>query len=240
MTPDRAIALLALATSCLIGCATRHAAHDSAPSGEVIAAHDAAFAEVMDRYYLSACPMCGTLLGARGEAVELVHEGRELRFCNVRCRDDFARDPRVGLGRVDALMIADQRPHYPLDVSVIDARPLGSVPIEFIWGNRLFRAADARDRDAILADPAGALRALDRAVLDAQRPSYGMPDTCPVQGDILESDRRIDLVVANRMVRVCCARCARVVRARPFQYLTMVDYANRRQTKRLPDAKERP
>ncbi len=31
-----------------------------------------------------------------------------------------------------------------------------------------------------------------------QAPTYGTPDRCPVQGDILDSDEPIDFVVANR------------------------------------------
>ena len=83
------------------------------------------------------------------------------------------------------------------------------------------------ERVEILADPARFVRLLNQAVITTQTPTYGMPDKCPVQGDILPSDDPIDIVVANRMIRVCCGRCARVVRARPYQYLGMVEYANR-------------
>jgi hypothetical protein len=180
-----------------------------------------------DAYYLRTCAVCRAALGSKGEALDRRYRDRALRFCTSHCCDVFERDKDAGLARLDAEMIADQIPFYPLKVSLIDGRPLGEKPLDFIWGNRLFRAVDAAERDRILADPAEAMRRLDRAVIMAQRPGYGMPDKCPVQGDILPTDRIIDLVVANRMVRVCCIRCARVVRARPYQYLSMVEYANR-------------
>lgn len=137
------------------------------------------------------------------------------------------RSPVATCERVDTAMIADQSPYYPLAVSLVSGRSLGEPPVEIIWGNRLFRAVDVAERDEILADPAHFVRLLNQAVITVQSPTYGMPDKCPVQGDILPSDDPIDIVVANRMIRVCCGRCARVVRARPYQYLGMVEYANR-------------
>jgi hypothetical protein len=104
----------------------------------------------------------------------------------------------------------------------------------------MFRARDRADRSRILADPARAIASLDRAVIAAQRPTYAMLDKCPVQGDILPNESRIDIVVANRMIRVCCARCVRVVRARPYQYLAMVDFANREERERREREGEAP
>lgn len=184
-------------------------------------------AEAMDGYYLRTCAVCTGLLGARGEAIGLRHQGRSLRVCCKDCRESFEHDPDIFLAKADAVMIADQLPYYPLRTSLIDNRALGAQPLDFIWGNRLFRAVDAADREQILADPAAAICRLDRAVIVAQTPTYGMPEKCPVQGDILPTDRKVDVVVANRMVRVCCGRCARLVRARPYQYLGMIEYANR-------------
>ena len=196
--------------------------------------------EFMDAYYLKTCAACDTLLGAKGEAVDASHAGRGLRFCSSACESAFGRDPAAGLARLDALMIADQRPHYPLTTSLIDDGALRASPLAFIWGNRLFLARDEAERRRILADPAAAIRKLDRAVIAAQKPGYGMPNKCPVQGDILPNESRIDLVVANRMVRVCCTRCVRVVKARPYQYLGMVEYANRQAAASRPFGVDEP
>lgn len=187
----------------------------------------ASLSDATDHYYLSTCALCGGLLGAKGESPEVIREGHRLRLCSSACVDAFDRDPAAGCQRVDTVMIADQRPFYPLTNSLVTRRPLGPHAVEFVWGNRLFRAADGAERDLILADPVRYVRMLNQAVIKTQSPTYGMPHKCPVQGDILPSDEPIDIVVANRMIRVCCGRCARVVRARPYQYLGMVEYANR-------------
>lgn len=197
-------------------------------------------AALMDRFPLSICPVCDAHLGSRGEALDVLVAGRPLRVCSDPCLARFNRDPRAALARADALLIADQLPHYPLTTSLLDGRPLPDRPVDFIWGNRLFRAADADEQARILADPASAIRALDRAVIAAQRPSYAMPDKCPVQGDILPNEARIDIVVANRMIRVCCGRCARIVKARPYQYLAMIDFANREAAAALDADHSRP
>lgn len=184
-------------------------------------------APAQDAFYLSRCVMCPSSLGSKGDSVDFAIEGREIRLCSDACRALFERAPTEGWSRVDRAMMEDQRPHYPLRVSIISGEPLAEQPIDVIWGNRLFRVNTERERDELLRDPETSLRALDRAVIDAQRPTYGLPDKCPVQGDILESDTPIDIVVANRMIRVCCSDCVRTVRARPSQYLALVDYANR-------------
>ncbi|MCC6428280.1 MAG: hypothetical protein IT435_15850 [Phycisphaerales bacterium] len=187
----------------------------------------------MDSYYLSTCAVCGGMLGTKGESPELIQEGRRLRVCCDACAQAFNRAPAANIERIDAVMILDQRPHYPLKVSLVSGDPLGPNPEDFIWGNRLFRASGWAERDLILDDPVRYVRLLDQAVIAAQSPTYGMPDKCPVQGDILPTDEPFDIVVANRMIRVCCGRCARVVQARPYQYLGMVDYANRHPRSRV-------
>ncbi len=190
--------------------------------------------DFMDGYYLRTCGLCGVLLGVKGEALDLRHEGRELRVCSETCRGELERDAAVALAKIDAALMTDQRPYYPLKTSLISGAPLGAAPLDFVWGNRRFRVCDASERAQVLADPVKSIRALDRAVISVQTPTYGMPEKCPVQGDILPTDRKIDFVVANRMIRVCCGRCVRIVKARPYQYLGMIEYANRAAVEAAP------
>ncbi len=218
--------IVAAVWASLMGCASERS-RDQTRTDPPRAASTSDAAAHMDSYYLSTCAMCGGLLGAKGESPEVIREGGRLRLCSSTCVGAFDGDAAASRKRLDAVMIADQRPFYPLGTSLVTGGPLGPHAVEFIWGNRLFRAADAAEREQILADPARYIRILNQAVIKAQAPTYGMPDKCPVQGDILPSDTPIDMVVANRMVRVCCGRCARVVKARPYQYLGMVEYANR-------------
>lgn len=208
------------------------AANQSPPPAAAGQRPDDPAAASMDRYYLSTCAACESVLGSKSEAVALLHRGRELRFCCDMCADAFRADPESVLAKLDRRMSADQSPYYPLKTCLVSGAPLGEIALDVIWGNRLFRVAGPAQRERLLADPKPFLAALNKAVVEAQRPAYGMPAKCPVQGDILEGDPVIDIVVANRMVRVCCGRCARAVRASPNQYLSMVEYANRAEAAR--------
>lgn len=215
MTRAACIAILALA-SLALAVQPAPATDDPAP---------APFAG--DAFYLSKCVICNSLLGSKGDTFDLQEQRRTVRLCSAACVATFRNDPAESWRRLDRALIADQAPHYPLDASIVSNAPLTPDAIDVICGNRLFRVNTPAERNALLNDPQPYFVALDRAVIDAQRPSYGMPRKCPVQGDILDSDTPIDLVVANRMIRVCCADCARTVRAHPSQYLALVDYANR-------------
>jgi hypothetical protein len=185
-----------------------------------------------DSYYLSTCAICDRPLGYTGPALTIVHEQRELRLCSEACRERFLADPASGISHLDSVISQDQSSLYPCDRSVVSGKTLGPHPIEFVWCNRLVRVTDTGEQARFRADPERFVRLLDSEVILAQTPGYGMPKRCPVQGDILDSDEPIDIVVANRMVRVCCTRCVRSVRARPYQYLAMVDYANREAAQR--------
>ncbi len=190
-----------------------------------------------DAYYLSQCVICKSLLGSKGDTSEVHEQHRTVRLCSPVCAASFRNDTAEGWLRVDRALIADQTPHYPLRTSIVSNAPLTPQAIDVICENRLFRVNTPAERDAILRDPRAYFHALDRAVIEMQRPTYGMPTKCPVQGDILDGDTPIDLVVANRMIRVCCSDCARTVRAHPSQYLALVDYANRHPA---PSAPPRP
>jgi hypothetical protein len=133
-------------------------------------------------------------------------------------------------------MIEDQLSLYPLKTSIVTGQAMPRQPFDVIRGNRLFRVATAQEVAVVSAEPAHHLMLLNRATIEAQRAGYGMPDKCPVQGDILDSDEPIDIVIAGRMLRVCCGRCVRVVRARPSQYLGMIEYANRAASHKLQSA----
>lgn len=180
-----------------------------------------------DSYYLSTCALCDRPLGHVRPAIDTMVGDRSLRFCGSECESKFRADPGVGTAHIDAVMTRDQGPHYPLATSVVSGKPLGTAPVDVVWCNRLVRLAEAPEQTVFLREPDRFVGLLDAEVIRAQSPTYGMPTRCPVQGDILASDTPIDFVVANRMVRVCCPRCVRVVKNRPYQFLALVDFANK-------------
>lgn len=185
---------------------------------------------VGDPYYLSTCAVCAKQFGLAGSTTVKLYEGREVHFCGDACTAEFEKDAVQGIARLDAMIVKDQLPLYPIDSSIVSGRKLGDKPLDFVWNNRLVRLADEGEKAEFLKKPAEYTKSLDQAVIRAQTPTYGLTK-CPVQGDILETDEVETIVIANRMVRLCCKKCVTKIRNRPIKYLAMVDYANREAAK---------
>lgn len=239
MTGARCLLAILLSVLACTGCATpatpRADAALAAPAPASPAAESPAPLPVAapsaargDLYYFVDCAQCDRLLGTRGEPVQRVFDGRHLRFCELACAEQFAADVPAGMGRLDALMIADQAPLYPIETSIVSGRALAGSPRQFVWGNRLIRVCDASEESQFLENPSRFMPALDKATVEARWKGYPVVK-CPVQGTRLEDEYnpRMAVVVAQRIVRVCCLDCAARVRGQPSHYLPLIDLANR-------------
>jgi YHS domain-containing protein len=184
-----------------------------------------------DPYTLATCAVSGESLG--NSPVARVHEGREFRFCCNNCAGRFEREPDGFIAAVDEKMIEDQKPHYP---------PLTACPVmpeedleelekdeieEVVYRNRFMRLCCTgciRDLNKE-GEAARAIAALDEAVIEAQRPDYPL-ETCVVGGGRLGSmGEPVEMVVANRLVRLCCAGCKGRFNEDPAGYLEKIDEA---------------
>ena len=183
---------------------------------------------VGDAYPFATCPVSGKALGAMGAPAVRVYRGREVRFCCAACVPTFEKDVSAGLAALDAKIIEDQRPLYPLSTSLVTGKALPAIPHEFVYGNRLVRLGAKREEVAFLKDTAKHFGALDAAVVRAQGPGYALT-TCPVSGDAFggEMGEPEDLVVAGRLVRLCCAGCEGTVEKDPAKFVALVDAARK-------------
>jgi YHS domain-containing protein len=116
-------------------------------------------------YTLDTCPVSGEALGSMGEPVVYSHEGREIRFCCQACVEPFEKEPAKYLQAVDAAMIEQQRPDYPLQTCVISAMRLGSMgePYPYIYRNHLVLFCCEGCIPAFRRDPATHLAKIERA-----------------------------------------------------------------------------
>ncbi len=198
----------------------------------VLAQHDhgrhppQADARAGDPYPFSACPISGKPLGTMGDPYVKIYDGREVRLCCKGCLSRFEKDLEQSFAAIDAKIVADQRPLYPLQQSIVTGKDLPEHPVEFVYGNRLIRLASAEERVAFDRRPAELLADLDEAVIAAQRGNYPL-DACPVSGEKFSSDpgRRIDLVIAGRLVRIGCRDCTDEVEREPARFVAIVDAA---------------
>lgn len=224
-----AASLLTLTNLC--AAAPQAAAPAAAP------APSAATAVTSDPYTLTTCAISGETLGA--EAVTWVvdaqtdaaNEGRELRFCCPKCIDTFKKEPKKYLAEIDAKMVQEQLKTYPVlncvvmpDDELADPRgPEAMDDKNVIVGNRLFRLCCSKCIKKLRANPAKYIAAVDAAIIAAQKPTYPLT-TCPISGGPLGESAK-DIVLASRLVRVCCPKCEEGVRKDPLAAFKKIDDA---------------
>ena len=115
-------------------------------------------------YPLNTCPVKGTKLGAMGKPLAGVYDGREVKFCCPGCANTFEKDQKASLKKLDATIIAKQKPHYPLDTCLVTGQKLGSMgkPIELVFENQLVRLCCKGCVKKLQAKPAGAQKTPNR------------------------------------------------------------------------------
>lgn len=129
----------------------------------------------------------------------------------------------TALSAEEAKLANAQRPSYPLASCVVSGEELGSMgaPYETVVDGHLVRLCCKSCLKQVQADPAKVVAAIEAAVVKQQRALYPL-DACPVSGEPLGADA-VDVVVGTRLVRTCCAKCAKAVRADASAALAKVD-----------------
>lgn len=180
---------------------------------------------VGDPYPLAKCPVSGKQLGVMGDPAVKLYDGREVRFCCRGCTGKFEKSLAESLARIDERIVADQLPLYPIETSVVTGEKLPEKPIELVYGNRLIRLGSEKERAAFHKAPAKFMRVLNDAVVAAQGKDYVLDD-CPVSGEALGSmGESEEVIVAGRLVRVCCVDCLEDVEKAPSKFVAMIDRA---------------
>ena len=188
---------------------------------------------VGDPYPLATCPITGEKLGSMGEPVVKVYEsagGREVRFCCKSCPPKFEKDLAASFAKLDEQIIKGQGSIYPLKTSVVTGKDLPAAPakpFEFVYGNRLIRLGAESEKADFLKDPKKYLADLDKAVIEAQGKDYPLK-TCPVSKEELGGmGEPVNVVVAGRLVRLCCNSCKKDLFKDPLKYIAAVDEAKK-------------
>jgi hypothetical protein len=177
-------------------------------------------------YLLSTCPVSGSELGAMGEPVSKVYDGKEVKFCCGGCPAKYEADRAKYDAQIEADLIASQTPYYPLDTCVVSGKKLGAMgePVNYIDGNTLVRFC-CRDCVPKFQENRDEYRSsLDQAVVQKQGSDFPL-DTCVVSGDKFGGDmgEPIDYVAGNRLIRLCCKSCIKDAAKDPAKYLQMLD-----------------
>ncbi|HIA47762.1 MAG TPA: hypothetical protein EYN96_07290 [Candidatus Hydrogenedentes bacterium] len=173
----------------------------------VLAPASQAEERVGDPFTLDVCPVSGAKLDSKGDPVVMILDGREVKFCCAGCKPQFEADPAGFIAKIDKLVIAQQKDFYPVQTCVVGGGKLGSMgdPIEMVVNNRHVRLCCAGCKDKLTADPVAFIAKLDKAVIAAQTKTYNLTQ-CPISGETLNANA-LNIVVGNRLVKLCCAGC---------------------------------
>lgn len=197
---------------------------------------------IADVYPFADCPVSGKPLGSMGKPIIRRYDGREIRFCCAGCIKRFEKEKPGSLAKLDKRLIAAQRSGYPLTTCVVSGGKLGSMgdPVDRVVGNRLVRLCCAGCVSKLKANRALYLAKLDAAVVRKQAAAYSLK-SCIVSGKPLDAmGGAKDVVVAGRLVRLCCAGCLSSLRQEPASYLTRLDAALKSDSTDRPAEKHEP
>lgn len=178
---------------------------------------------VGDAYTLDTCPVSGEKLGSMGETPILLHEGREVRLCCEGCVKKYQANAEAMNQEIDKKLIADQESHYPTNTCINSGAELKDGGVSFIVGNRLMKTCCTKCEAKVKADPAAYLAKLDEQVIEAQKADYKL-DVCPISGEKIEEGAP-QIVVANRLVKLCCEGCKKGAEKDPAGLIEKIDAA---------------
>ena len=213
----------ALAGGFVASSALAEPGHDGYGHGDDAMHAHADSAYVGDPYPLASDPVTGEKLS--DDAVSHVHEKRHLRFNSEKNVETFKADPAKYLKAVDAKLVEMQKEHYPLTTCPVTGEKLGSMgePKDVIVGNRLVRLCCAGCEKQVRENPKPVIEKLDAAVIEQQSADYEAT-VCPVSGDKLGGmGEPTNYVIANRLVKLCCAGCVGMVEENPAAVLAKLD-----------------
>jgi len=182
-----------------------------------------------DPYPLTTCPVTGEVLGSMGDPIVKDYDGREVRFCCGGCVGKFEAAQDKYWATIDEQIVQEQLPFYPVTTCVVSGESLGEsgedTAINYVYRNRLVRFCCSDCVEEFLKDPEPTLAKLDAAVIQQQRDGYPL-QTCLVSGEELNAmGGPIEIVIGNRLVRLCCTGCEADLRATPLEFLPILDKA---------------
>ncbi|MSQ90485.1 MAG: hypothetical protein EXS01_03710 [Phycisphaerales bacterium] len=188
-------------------------------------------------YPLPNCPVSGQPLGSDPTILVMedpsnpLNDGREIRFCCPKCVASFSADPSKFLPAIDAAIIAQQSARYPLTYCVVmteDPLPTAGSPDfdkvkDIVVLNDMIRICCPGCAKKIKKDPAKFVAMVHAAAIAAQKKDYPLV-TCPISGEALDADAA-EIVIGERLVRLCCDGCAKKARANPTAIFAKLDAA---------------
>ena len=182
-----------------------------------------------DPYPLETCPVSGEKLGK--DAVTVVLEGMkdtklngtQVKFCCPKCVEGFKADPAKYTGKMNEAIVKAAG-EYPIKACIVMTdEVIDSDAKIVVHHNRVYRLCCKKCVTRFERDPSKYVQEFEARVIAAQKPAY-KATTCPVSGKPL-GDGAVDMVLKDRLVRVCCPGCVGAVKADPAAAFAKIDAA---------------
>jgi YHS domain-containing protein len=175
-------------------------------------------------YTLGVCAVEGVPLGDNPVVKEI--EGRQVKFCCEGCAGKYEADPATHGAKLDEKIVEQQMDDYPMTTCVVAGGELGSMgdPVEYVHENRLVRFCCAGCKGKFEADPKTYIEQIDAATVEKQGADYPT-SACVVMPEEEVSSEPYDMVIANRLLRLCCKSCMKDVMKDPAKWLGELDKA---------------
>ena len=186
------------------------------------------------------CPISGQPVDGK---VAVEHAGKRIGVCCGKCetavkgwsaeQKDAYLAKLADAGKAPAAQDkAEQKPFgepYLVTECPVAGGPLGDSPVEVTLEGRPILVCCAKCKAAAEKDPAGTLAKVDTLIAEQQRARYAMTNCVVMPDEALVgedgADTAKEIVVGNRLFRVCCPGCIRKVKADPAKFAALLDEA---------------
>jgi YHS domain-containing protein len=198
---------------------------DGEKAGKAKMSDEAIIAAQLPSYPTTKCVVSDEPLDAMGEPIEMVHEGRLVRFCCKGCIKAFKKDPAKAIGAIDALVVKQQMASYPLETCPVSGEKLGGMgdPIDYVYGTRLVRFCCKGCVKSFQKDPATTMAKIDAALIAEQMKSYPLT-TCLVSGNEIKGEG-VSVLYGTTLTRFCCPDCPKAFKKEPQKYVAKLHEA---------------
>jgi hypothetical protein len=139
------------------------------PAATLAAIDAAIIAEQGPSYPMTECPMSGEALGSMGDPLPVIHGTRLVKLCCKGCVKGFHKNPEKALAKVDAALIAQQKPTYAVKTCLVSGDELGDDAHDMLYGTRLVRLCCKKCVAGFEKDPATFVAKLDAAAHKAHK-----------------------------------------------------------------------
>ena len=217
----QALTLLALAASPL-ALAAQDAGAQEAPAQTTDAQ---VIEEQLPSYPLDTCVISGKPLGEMGEPENIVVDGRLVRLCCGGCEKKVRANPGDAIAKIDAAVIEQQKPHWPMESCPVSGEPYGGEmgePIDMVHGTRYVKLCCKGCIKSFKKEPARFMARIDQAYIEQQREHYPL-ETCVISGEPLGSmGEPVDRLYGTTLVRLCCKGCIKKFEQDPQPHVARI------------------